>query len=229
MRGEDDGEACLGDRVHQGLEELTAGERVEARDGLVEEEELGPLREGERERHLRPLAARERADPLAERNAQASQTILGPLSVPAAVQAAAEGEHLPDLEAGIERRVLRDEAHALEDGPVSPRRRAEDLDPAARRCEQADRQVEQSRLAGAVRPHQRRDTPGRQRERAVAERPLVPVALPEPGRLEDRAHAALSSAESRSVVATNATMLSSSRPAACASRSQRTRPPRRRV
>src|SRR5207248_7052539 len=108
-------------------------------------------------------------------------------------------------------------------------RSAEKLDPAARRGEEADCEMEQRRLAGSVRSHERGHPARGELERAVPQRPLVAVALAEPGGLEDRAHAALSSVESRSVDATNATMLSSSSPAACASRSQRTSPPRSRV
>ena len=56
---------CVGDDLHQVLEELASGEGIEARDGLVEDEELGPFRDGQRERELRALTARERSGPLA--------------------------------------------------------------------------------------------------------------------------------------------------------------------
>ncbi len=58
------------------------------------------------------------------------------------------------------------------------------------RLAQPDRELQQRRLAGAVRPDERRHRPGRDLERAVAKRPRRAVALPEPGRL-DRADASL--------------------------------------
>ena len=50
VRGDDDGGRRLGDAVHQQLEQFSAGERVEARERLVEQDELRPLAEHERER-----------------------------------------------------------------------------------------------------------------------------------------------------------------------------------
>ena len=62
VRRDDDGRAGLGDAVHQQLEQLAAGERVEAREGLVQQHELRPLAEHERQREARTFALRERAD-----------------------------------------------------------------------------------------------------------------------------------------------------------------------
>ena len=62
----------LRDRLHHRLQELAAGERVERGDRLVEHQQLRSLRERERERDLRLLAARELADLLAERQAERS-------------------------------------------------------------------------------------------------------------------------------------------------------------
>jgi hypothetical protein len=49
--GQHDAEALLGDRLHQALQELPPGERVQAGDRLVEDEQFGPLghRQGEGE------------------------------------------------------------------------------------------------------------------------------------------------------------------------------------
>ena len=52
----------LRDAVHQQLQELAAGERVEARERLVEQKQRRPLAEHEREREARALAFRQRAD-----------------------------------------------------------------------------------------------------------------------------------------------------------------------
>jgi hypothetical protein len=50
----------LGDRLHQALEELAPGQRVQAGDRLVEEEKLGPLGECQGEGELGPLPAGQR-------------------------------------------------------------------------------------------------------------------------------------------------------------------------
>ena len=61
VRGQDDAELVLGDGLHQVLEELAPGQRVEAGDRLVEDEQLGPLGDGQGQRELRALAAGELA------------------------------------------------------------------------------------------------------------------------------------------------------------------------
>jgi hypothetical protein len=70
--GEHHGHPGLGHFLHQHLHELAAGQRVKVGDWLVEQEDLGPLAQREREGGLRLLPAREPADSLVERNAQAS-------------------------------------------------------------------------------------------------------------------------------------------------------------
>ena len=70
VRGQHDADAVLGDDLHQVLQELAPGERVEARDRLVEDQQLGPLRDRQRERELRALAAGQRAGPLARVEAE---------------------------------------------------------------------------------------------------------------------------------------------------------------
>ena len=62
VRRDHDRRRRLGHAVHQKLQELAAGERVEAGERLVEQHELRPLAEREREREPRPVARRERAD-----------------------------------------------------------------------------------------------------------------------------------------------------------------------
>ncbi len=61
MRGENDADLVLGRELHQALEELAPRQRIEARDWLVEHEQLRALGHSERQRELRALAARERA------------------------------------------------------------------------------------------------------------------------------------------------------------------------
>jgi hypothetical protein len=47
----------LGDRLHEVLQELPAGQRVQRGDRLVEQQQLGPLGDAEGERELGALAA----------------------------------------------------------------------------------------------------------------------------------------------------------------------------
>jgi len=50
VRGQHDADRVFGDDLHQALEELPPCERVQAGHGLVEEQELWPLRNGDRQR-----------------------------------------------------------------------------------------------------------------------------------------------------------------------------------
>ena len=64
VRGEHDADRVLGRELHQAAEELPPRERVEAGNGLVEQEQLRPLGDRERQRELRALPARERTGTL---------------------------------------------------------------------------------------------------------------------------------------------------------------------
>ena len=64
MGGENDAHAVLGDDLHQAAQEVAPGDRVEARDRLVEDQQLGPLRDRQRQRQLGSLAAGELPGPL---------------------------------------------------------------------------------------------------------------------------------------------------------------------
>ena len=77
MRGQYDAQLLLGDRLHQVLEELAPGQRIERRDRLVEDQQLGPLGQPERERELRALTAGQLARTLLRIKPQP----LNPLSV----------------------------------------------------------------------------------------------------------------------------------------------------
>ena len=59
VRGEHHAELLVGHRLHEVLEELAAGQRVEAGHRLVEEQQLGPLGDAQGQGELRALAARE--------------------------------------------------------------------------------------------------------------------------------------------------------------------------
>src|SRR5258708_27101572 len=101
---------------------------------------------------------------------------------------------------------------------------------------QPHRKLQQRRLAGAVRPDQRRHTASGHLHRTVAQRPGAAIALAQIRRLQCRAHAVTSpsapsapsptwasSVVARNVALISARMLSSSSPAARAVRSQRAR------
>src|SRR5208283_1515205 len=99
---------------------------------------------------------------------------------------------------------------------------AEHRDRARGRREQADGQLEQGRLAGAVRADQAGHASLGNLQRAVAEGGAAPVALAEPAGLQG-GHAMSSSEADRKVLRKRASMLSSSRPARRARPSQRRR------
>ena len=84
----------LGDGLHHRLQELAPGERIERGDRLVEQQQLRPLGERERERDLRLLAARELADLLVERQAERLDPLGAQRVVPARVELAAELQRL---------------------------------------------------------------------------------------------------------------------------------------
>ena len=64
MGGENDAHAVLGDDLHQASEEVAPRERVEARDRLVQDQQLGPLRDRQRQRELGSLPTGELPGPL---------------------------------------------------------------------------------------------------------------------------------------------------------------------
>src|SRR5207253_694911 len=191
---------------HQRLEKLAARERVERRDGLVEEQKLRPLRERERQRDLRLLTTRERAGLPPQWKAEPAEALSRELVVPPRVERGAELQQLAEPEAAIERMILRDEADPRQHlARLLARRGPEDENPALARLAQTDRELQQRRLAGAVRADERRDRPGRNRKRAVAERPERVVPLAERARLErGEAHAASSKNASRNPAAMSA-------------------------
>ena len=82
MRGEHHADPLLGDDLHQALQELPAGERVQAGHRLVEQEQLGPFGDGQGEGQLGPLAAGQRPGPLARVEAEPLDPAAGQVAVP---------------------------------------------------------------------------------------------------------------------------------------------------
>src|SRR5436190_8198828 len=100
---------------------------------------------------------------------------------------------------------------------------AEQAHAARARSREADRELKQCGLAGAVGPDECRHRTGRNLEGAVAQCPLRAVALAKAGGFEGGvlSHAALEAVGGRTVSAKSAAMFSSSRPAARARPTQR--------
>ena len=82
VRGQHDADPVLGDDLHQRLQELAPRERVEARDRLVQHQQLGPLRHRQRQRELGPLTAGQRAGPLPRVEPELARSGCGELARP---------------------------------------------------------------------------------------------------------------------------------------------------
>ncbi len=160
MGGEDHARVVLRREAHQRFQELPPGHRVQAGHRLVEQEQLRPFRDGQGERELGALAAREPAGLLPGVQAELGDPLLRHRLVPAGVGAGAEPEVIGDRQARVGRRVLRDEPDLGQLGRTGRRHAAEDFDGACRRGQHAGRQPQQRRLAGAVRADECR-RPGR--------------------------------------------------------------------
>ncbi len=110
VRGEQHTDLFLGDGLHQYLQELAASQRVQARDRLVEDQQLRPLRQPERQRELGPLAAGELSGLLTRIEAEAVDPASSGRVVPPRVEVCTEAQMVGDRESGVRRGVLRDEA-----------------------------------------------------------------------------------------------------------------------
>jgi hypothetical protein len=116
--GQHHGEAVLDRRAHQRLHELAAGERVQAGDRLVQQQQPRPLGQRHGKGDLGLLAAGELAGALGERDAEVGKAPLGQRLVPGVgqVQPPAHGEQVGDGEALVERVVLGNEPDPGERG-----------------------------------------------------------------------------------------------------------------
>ncbi len=167
----------FGDVRHQALQELPPGERVEAGHGLVEDEQLRSLRDGEGQRKLGALPAGQLPGLLGRVEAEFGDPVIGNLLIPAGVGVGTETQMVGDGQARVGGRVLGDEAHLGQLCGTGRRLAAEHLDAARRGSQQAHRDVQQGRLAGTVRADQAHDPAGRDGEGAVGQRLASPVPL----------------------------------------------------
>ena len=176
VRGEQDRPALGGHRPQQ-LHHVQALARVHPVERLVEEQDRRVV--DQRRGDLRPLAHALRVGP--------DRAVLGVAQLDDGDRPVGRGSGVGQrLEPGVEQRelaagqeridrlALRDEADLAVDRRVAPGGLAADDDPAGRRPEQPGHEVEQGRLAGAVRPEQAGD-PRAQPERDVVDRDDVAV------------------------------------------------------
>ena len=86
VRREHDGQSSLGDGLHEALQELASRERIQRGDRLVEQEQLGPLRERERQRDLRLLSSGELPHLLSEWDTELRELARRQVVIPARVE-----------------------------------------------------------------------------------------------------------------------------------------------
>jgi len=180
--GEEDGEA-LG---HQRAEKVRDGlhrNRIDAVQGLVEEEHAGFMDESAGERELFLHAQGVLEDGLGPRlgEVEVVEKLLGPppgLGGRKSLDPADEEESLLAGEPAEEGEIVGHETNAaLDRHRVGVDRLAEDQDLAARGFEQAGEHPERRALAGAVRAKERIENPGAHGDREVPHRGLVFVGL----------------------------------------------------
>jgi hypothetical protein len=186
--GEHHGQALLGDRAHEGLQELAAGQRVQAGQRLVEQQQLPPPGQGQRQGDLGTLPPGQLADLPVERDRESFQPAAGAGLVEAGVELAAEGQVLGGGEVAVHGGVLGHEPHPGEQAGIA-RSVVQHPDAAGGGREQADGEVQQGGLAGAVGAHQGGDAAPGHGQVAVLEGPVALVALAEPAGFECHAHA----------------------------------------
>ena len=190
MGGEDDAELLLGDGLHQVLQELPPGQRVEAGHRLVEDEQLRPLGDGRGSGRAGRAGRRRACRPSASGpgRARRSASWARPSSQPR-VEPGAEAQVVGDGQARVGRGVLRDEADLGQLRRAGRRAAAEDLDRARGRGQQCRPPGCSSvRLARAVRADQpdhpaRRGCPACSRTAPSGARTACPAPRPAGRRL----------------------------------------------
>ena len=222
VRREHDADAGLGDRLDDGVQKLAPRQRVERGDGLVEQQQLRSFGQREGQRNLGLLSARERPEWLVERKTELVDASRCERVVPVRIQLSSQPQRLADPETAWEGMVLSDEAHTRQyQLRLGAWIVSEHGDAAGAGLEQSNRELQKRRLAGTVRPDERRHRSRRDLELAVAQRPGRAVSLTEPLCTERCfGHATRETDAGRTMTASRAVMLSSSRPAARARSTQ---------
>ena len=111
MRRQHHRQVLLGDGLHQVLQELPPGQRVQAGHRLIQEQQLRPLGDRQGQRELGPLPAGQLPGLLAGIQVQPVDPAAGQLFVPARVEARAQPEVIGDRQPGVDRRILGQESH----------------------------------------------------------------------------------------------------------------------
>ena len=193
VRREKGGVAFRVDGVDEDVEELASSQRVEAREGLVEQEDPRSCAQGERQPDLGLLAAGQLGRQRRQRDREPLDVVGGKTRVEPVAEGRREGDVLGDRQVAVERWRLRHIPDPRDRSlAIRPRIDAAGRQPAFGRALEADPRPDQGRLAGAVRPDQRRDAALGHLEIDAAQRPvLAPIAFAEAVGLEDRRHPSL--------------------------------------
>jgi hypothetical protein len=199
VRGENDAGVACGGRLHEVAQEATAGERVEAGDRLVEDEQAGPLGDGDGQSELGALASGELASFLLRVELELVDSCLRKLRIPVAVHLGAELEVVGHRQVCVGGGVLGDVADPRQLRGACGGRFAEYLDATGGWREHPAGNLQQGGLARAVRPDQADDVPWRDLQGAVGQRLTSAVFLTQRVGLQYGAHFS-SSTLSRNVV-----------------------------
>src|ERR1022692_4577309 len=177
-------------------------------------------------RMSRPFS-RSRTDQRAHRLVQPDVQALQPLphrrGVPAGVQVRPDADVILGGQPPVQRDLLGEKTEAGQEGRVLARGSAEHGHLAGGWPGQPGEQAQQCRLAGAVRPDQRRYPALGDGDGGLAQGGDPAVALRQPAGLDHRSHAMSSSAAARSVTRSSDSIDSSSSPAPRAARTHRAR------
>ena len=186
VRRHDDRKTPIGHRRGERRQELATSQRVQRGHRLVEQQELGPLRQDQAQADLGPLTAREGGDRSVRRDPQCGQSCPSCSGIPVAIEVRADLQMVFGAEALVEGHVLGEVSDAGQELLALLGNSAEHLRFTRAGGAQPDEELQQRRLPRPVRPDQRRDMTGRHRHRAVLQRPVGAVALAQPGRVDCR-------------------------------------------
>ncbi len=117
VRGQHDAHALRGDLLHEDLEELPPGKRIETGHGFVEDEKLRTFGDRHRQRNLGALAAGERTGPLVGIEVELFDPSLGELLIPVRTEGGAHHQVLRDGHPVVDRSVLGEESDLVELDP----------------------------------------------------------------------------------------------------------------
>ncbi len=187
VRGEERRRTIGPDRVDEDVQEFAAGQRVEAGQRLVEEEDRcsHPQRQGQSD--LRLLPAGQLIGTCVQRDIEVVESVAGDRGIEPGPQRPGHRHVFVDGELAIERRRLRHVADPLDGAAaILPRVDAVDGQVALGRALEADPRLEKRRLARPIRADQGRDAAVGDLEIDVAERPVpAAIALADVVRLQD--------------------------------------------